>query len=542
MSRLYDTDPNAETIDAAPEELSSSPTGIKPRVHLVAGSGAHLSAETHSLLRARIRIAAIVLATGFGVFLIWRLFDPTLPGLWLHAFTVVVLTAISFLLCHRCTLCMNSLRLAEAVVFGLPAVYFLAINARGLMQHAHTHNVLPASLEPWLMLIFVYALFIPNRWKRAAVVIGLMACAPVALRLVLLCTDGVCATAVGGDWYSLVTVGMVMGMAASAATVGVHTINSLREEAFRAKQMGQYHLKELIGKGGMGEVYLAEHTLMKRPCAIKLIRPEKAGDPTVLARFEREVRASAKLSHWNSIDIFDYGRADDGAFYYVMEYLPGMSLQDLVAKHGALSPERVIYLLRQVCDALEEAHGAGIIHRDIKPANIFAAQRGGFYDVAKLLDFGLAKPLETESQDANLTQTGTVTGSPLFMSPEQATGDSEPDARSDIYSLGAVMYFLLTGKPPFEHEKPLKVLIAHATEPPLAPRELKSAVPEDLEQVVLRCLAKQPNQRYQTAFELAAALTECEGAERWTRDDATRWWLSHGKAPIPIVDGEPALA
>jgi tRNA A-37 threonylcarbamoyl transferase component Bud32 len=542
MSRLYDTDPNAETIDAAPEELSGSPTGIKPRVHLVAGSGAHLSTETHSLLRARIRIAAIVLASGFGVFLIWRLFEPHDPGFWLHLFTVVVLTAVSFLLCKQCSLCMTSLRVAEAVVFGLPAIYFLWINANDLLHKARTHNMLPASLEPWLMLIFVYALFIPNRWKRAAIVIGLLAIAPVALRLILISFDSVCANAVGAEWFSLVTIILVVGMAAMAATVGVHTINSLREEAFRAKQMGQYHLKELIGKGGMGEVYLAEHTLMKRPCAIKLIRPEKAGDPTVLARFEREVRASAKLSHWNSIDIFDYGRADDGSFYYVMEYLPGMSLQDLVIKYGAMSPERVIYLLRQVCDALEEAHGAGIIHRDIKPANIFAAQRGGFYDVAKLLDFGLAKPIETENQDASLTQTGTVTGSPLFMSPEQATGDSEPDARSDIYSLGAVMYFLLTGKPPFEHEKPLKVLIAHATENPLPPRELKSAVPEDLEQVVLRCLAKQPDHRYQTAFELAAALAECESADRWTRDDATQWWLSHGKAPIPIQGGEPALA
>src|SRR5688572_18036212 len=176
--------------------------------------------------------------------------------------------------------------------------------------------------------------------------------------------------------------------------------------------MGQYKLKQLIGSGGMGEVYLAEHQLMKRPCAIKVIRPEKAGDPKVLARFEREVQATARLSHWNTIDIFDYGRADDGTFYYVMEYLPGMNLSELVRKHGPLPAGRAIYLIRQACDALQEAHDLGLVHRDIKPANIFAASRGGVCDVVKLLDFGLAKPL-ADLGAAHLTAEGTITGSPL---------------------------------------------------------------------------------------------------------------------------------
>jgi serine/threonine-protein kinase len=298
----------------------------------------------------------------------------------------------------------------------------------------------------------------------------------------------------------------------------------------------------LLGVGGMGEVYLAEHMLMKRPCALKTIKPEKAGDPTLMARFEREVRASAKLSHWNTIDIYDYGRAHDGTFYYVMEYLPGMSLQELVNQHGPLPAERVIYLIRQICDALQEAHGQGLLHRDIKPANIFAAERGGAYDVGKLLDFGLAKPLTTGEGDSNLTQSGTVTGSPHYMSPEQATGDEEPDARSDIYGLGGVMYFLLTGQPPFNHEKPIKVLVAHASETPRPPHELRDDVPEDLELVVLRCLAKRPHQRYPSATELAAALAECESTPRWTRDDAARWWLAHGSTVPSATSAEPAMA
>ena len=255
-----------------------------------------------------------------------------------------------------------------------------------------------------------------------------------------------------------------------AATIGAHTIGRLRREAFEARQLGQYRLGRPLGRGGMGEVYLAEHQLLKRPCAIKLIRPDKAGDPTVMARFEREVRSSAKLSHWNNIDIFDYGRTEDGTFYYVMEYLPGLSLFDLVTRHGPLPAGRVIYLLRQTCDALGEAHAMGLIHRDIKPANIFAAQRGRHYDVAKLLDFGLAKPVATlDEESEQLTQAGSITGSPLYLSPEQAMGEVEPDARSDLYSLGAVGYFMLTGRPPFTYDKPMRLLIAHAREIPASP-------------------------------------------------------------------------
>jgi serine/threonine-protein kinase len=282
----------------------------------------------------------------------------------------------------------------------------------------------------------------------------------------------------------------------------------------------------------MGEVYLAEHQLMKRPCAIKVIRPEKTGDPRVLARFEREVQATAKLSHWNSIDIFDYGRANDGTFYYVMEYLPGMNLSELVRRFGPLPAARAIYLVRQACDALQEAHNLGLIHRDLKPANIFSASRGGLYDVAKLLDFGLAKPL-TDVDTAHLTQDGTITGSPLYMSPEQATGDREPDARSDVYSMGTLLYYVLTGRAPFVDERPLKVLIAHAHEQPAPPSQFNPAVPDDLEQVVLRCLHKNPDDRYQTAADLAAALADCDDADKWSHSDAHRWW-NERDVPQPL--------
>jgi serine/threonine-protein kinase len=267
---------------------------------------------------------------------------------------------------------------------------------------------------------------------------------------------------------------------------------------------------------------------MKRPVAIKLIRPGKAADPQALARFEREVRATAKLSHWNTIEIFDYGRTDDGTFYYVMEYLPGLTLAELVEKHGPLPPARAIHLLMQTCDALAEAHANGLIHRDIKPGNIFSAQRGGVYDVAKLLDFGLAKPTSRQEEPVHLTQDGAITGSPLYMSPEQALGDSDPDARSDIYSMGAVAYFLLTGVPPFEGDRTIKIILAHAHQEVVPPSRLRSEVPADFEQLILRAMAKNPADRFQSALSLRQALAECSAAGGWSHGDAAKWWQANG--------------
>ena len=254
---------------------------------------------------------------------------------------------------------------------------------------------------------------------------------------------------------------LILLMLAVGSTFGARTMSRLRRQVVEARKLGQYRLRRRIGCGGMGEVYLAEHQLLKRPCAVKLIRPCAATDPRALARFEREVRLTATLSHPNTVDVYDYGRAEDGTYYYVMEYLRGLSLAELVERHGPLPPERAVYLLRQVCGALREAHAAGLIHRDLKPSNIFAARRGGMEDVAKLLDFGLVRPAPTAGA-AHLSAEGQIVGTPLFMSPEQARGAHELDERSDIYSLGAVAFYLLTGRPPFEGDDGITVMIAHA--------------------------------------------------------------------------------
>src|SRR5205823_4029166 len=224
---------------------------------------------------------------------------------------------------------------------------------------------------------------------------------------------------------------ILMATAVAIAVFGSHKIRELHEKAHEARRIGQYRLRQILGFGGMGTVYLAEHVLLRRPCAIKLIRPDQAGDPKTLIRFEREVQATATLTHWNTIEIFDYGRAEDGTFYYVMEYLPGMNLEDLIEEHGALPPGRAVHLLRQVCQALREAHSIGLIHRDIKPSNIFACERGKVYDVAKLLDFGLVKSFGLSGDSVKLTKEGSMAGSPAYMSPEQAAGRQQLDARPD---------------------------------------------------------------------------------------------------------------
>ena len=274
----------------------------------------------------------------------------------------------------------------------------------------------------------------------------------------------------------------------------------------------------------MGEVYLAEHQMLKRPCAVKLIRPERSGDAHTLARFEREVRATAQLSHWNTILIFDYGRNDDGTFYYAMEYLPGLSLDDLIRRYGPMPPARVIYLLRQACDALHEAHEAGLVHRDIKPANLFAAHRGGHHDVAKLLDFGLVKTLQG-GDGIQLSREDTVAGSPLYIAPEQVVHNQPPDRRSDIYSLGRGR-LLPPHRPPAVHGRDGDGSDdrAHAGPGHRRRRKLRPGVPADLEQVVLRCLAKRPADRYPDTPSLAAALAACADAAGWSSEQAAAWW------------------
>jgi len=527
--------PTDATLDASPAMADSARSSggsmhapmPQACVELIAGTAPHLTSQTERLLRVRLRMAVLVLFFGFAAFLVRNVFELDFSvareavGFGFQVVVTVVLGLLSVFLCCRRAISMRWLRLSELLIFGLPAALFLfAEYSMAIGSSERGYFDFPGGF--WLVLIYTYALFIPNTPRRAAVVISLMAAAPLAHFLLMFWTIPQVGAVIETD--HLTGIPLMFVLAALGSIYGAGAIGFLRREVYEARQLGQYQLKRRIGAGGMGEVYFAEHQLLKRPCVIKLIRPEQAGDERVLARFQREVRATAKLSHWNNIDVFDYGRASCGTFYYVMEYLPGMSLGELVDRYGPMPPERVIYLLRQVCDALSEAHSIGLIHRDIKPGNIFAAYRGGLYDVAKLLDFGLVKPLVEEDQPTQLTLDGSITGTPLFMSPEQATGDAPPDARSDVYSLGAVAYYLLTGRPPFEGDRAIKVMIAHAREEVVPPSKHRADVPGDLEAVVLQCLAKSPGGRFQTAAALGEALSKCKAAAHWSRERAARWW------------------
>ena len=372
----------------------------------------------------------------------------------------------------------------------------------------------------WFFILTVYGTFIPNTWRRCGAVVAVLAACPLVLFIVL------------GAWLrpldpgifriSLLQIGFFVGLASVIAVVACSRIEILRRQAGEARKLGQYLLKEKLGEGGMGEVYLAQHVLLRRPCALKIIRPERAGDPKNLRRFEREVQVTATLTHPNTVQVYDYGHTGDGTFYYVMEYLPGLTLEALVKRAGPLPAARAIHFLRQVCGALAEAHAGGLIHRDIKPGNVMICERGGVPDVAKLLDFGLVLPPTEDVKGDNLTQDGVIAGTPAYLSPEQAGGHVAVGVPSDIYSVGALGYFLLTGRPPFADRTGMKLIAAHLHDVPEPLSRHQPDVPADLEAVILRCLAKEPHARFSDAESLNGALSSCGAAGQWTARGAAQ--------------------
>jgi serine/threonine protein kinase len=334
-------------------------------------------------------------------------------------------------------------------------------------------------------------------------------------------------------------------LALSAVAIFVFTVvvarlnKSARAAAMKAAVLGQYSLDEKIGEGGMGVVYRGHHAMLRRPTAIKLLNADHATEDDI-ARFEREVQLTGKLNHPNTIAIYDYGRTPEGVFYYAMEYLDGMDLDFLGDIHGPQPEGRVIHILEQICGSLAEAHYAGLIHRDIKPANIILNQRGGLHDVVKVLDFGLVKAMDSQANTA-ITMAGTIIGTPLYMAPEGIESPDEVDARSDLYAIGAVGYFLLTGKPLFDEGTITQICMKQVTELPALPSErAETEIDDDLEQIIMRCLAKNPAERYQTASELEEALQLCNAYNAWTREDARHWWSKHSTSgSIPTAAIKP---
>ena len=330
-----------------------------------------------------------------------------------------------------------------------------------------------------------------------------------------------------------------------AATLASRVTYGLRARAADAMRLGQYVLETKIGEGGMGSVYLARHALLRRPTAIKLVQPSLAGEEAV-SRFEREGQHTSRLTHPNTVAIYDYGRTPEGVFYYAMEYLDGLDLQKLVERFGPQDPSRVVHVLEQVCAALAEAHEQGIVHRDIKPANVILCERGGILDVAKVVDFGLAK--DVAGGDPQLSQANAIIGTPLYMAPETITSPETVDARSDLYSLGVVGYFLLAGQPVFSGKSFLEICGQHLHEAPPPPSsKLDKALPTDLERLVLRCLSKKREDRPQSARALRDELVRC-AIEPWTEERARAWWRENKAradaqgSPASIASGPTVVA
>jgi serine/threonine-protein kinase len=521
-------------------ELANAPTHHRPAHSSYSLAEGSLTGETNALRRRRLGAAALFLAIVGAVLILWhissisqdidRIHAATLA--WTMRFARLIIAGVTAaVLLSRIQLSGSQVRVFEYLLFGsftvIVAVVAYAVNSE-MMDQGDAIGVasyLKNSVIQMFALMVIYGMFIPNHPKATARVVLTMALTLlISLTLLMEHADEE-ASAVVAQLRTAEQAGsnaLILLIGAGLAIYGAYVLNGLRIELHAARKYGQYQLREKLGAGGMGEVYLAEHQMLKRPCALKLIKPESGADPIALARFEREVQSAAKLSHPNTIEIFDYGHTDDGTFYYVMEYLRGLSLSDLIRQRGPLPPGRAIYLFRQICAGLAEAHALGLVHRDLKPANIFVALRGGESDVAKVLDFGLVKV--TGPGSSELTTDQTVSGTPMYMAPEQATGDRLLDARADIYALGCMLYYTLTGRPPFQGESAFAIMMAHARDQPVPPSKVRPDIPADLEQIILRCLAKKPEERYSDVKALGKALAACAAAHDWDAEKADHWW------------------
>jgi hypothetical protein len=319
-----------------------------------------------------------------------------------------------------------------------------------------------------------------------------------------------------------------IAIAGAVSVLLTRTLYNFPAKPPEQRHFGPYEVRGELRRGGMGQVFFGYHTLLQRPAAIKVMRPTgEENTETALARFEREVRLCSLLSHPNTVTIFDFGRTEEETFYYAMEFLAGSDLQRVVEKYGPLPPGRVVHILLQVCGSLTEAHSKGIIHRDIKPSNIFLSHRGGVYDFVKVLDFGLAKRLSPD-ETAGLTKSGIVFGTPRYIAPEGVHGSNHVDGRADLYNLGAVAYWMLAGRPVFDSGSAMEVLIDHVKTPPLPFTETSEVpVPRELEEIVMKCLEKEPADRFQSAVDLATAIESSSAAGSWSQQKALDWWELH---------------
>ena len=406
---------------------------------------------------------------------------------------------------------LGRLRIYEALLFTFGTALFLSVNVfdYSTLQGVYAKAPIDIALGMGSFSIFLmvtYGVLIPNPARRVAVAIALFGLAGLAPDVWAL-TTGLLPTSIAPIVFGFK--GTVLTVTGLIIWFGSYRYEAVVRRETAARELGQYVLGEPLGSGGMGDVYRGEHRMLRRPVAIKLISAEQAGSPDALARFEREAQATAQLTHPNTVQLFDYGRSDDGTFYCVMELLDGETLDRIVARDGPMDVSRTIRVLTQLCGALAEAHDRGLVHRDIKPSNVILGNRGGMPDVAKLLDFGLVTTRgagAADAKSATLTQIGMIVGTPEFMSPEQCGDPREIGPSSDLYSLGALGYFLIAGRSPFAGRNPMQMLAAHLYEIPPLPSTFVDIIPDELDGLLMRALAKDPAARFESARMMATAL------------------------------------
>ncbi len=462
-----------------------------------------------------------------------------------------------WLACRTGKLSSASIHVIELV--GLTAVCCLyAVMAADIPQAFRPEMTLVLAFGVFLL---AHAVHVPSSWQwttllGAALAVPLLVAAwmilnPMDPRLVEASASAAgsvqrSATSIIGIGVASVITWWLVIVATAAAASSV--IYGLRREVREAQQLGQYTLERKLGEGSMGVVYLANHAMLRRPTAVKVLLPERMGE-TNLARFEREVRATARLVHPNTVTIFDYGHTADGYFYYAMELLDGASLEEVITHMGPMPPGRVVHILYQIAGALTEAHSQGIFHRDIKPANVMLTEQGGAADVAKVVDFGLVKT-EEGPEDPGMTADNAIVGTPQFLAPEVILGHRENGAARDLYALGCVGYYLLAGTHVFSGDTLVQVCALHleAAPEPLS-KHRDTPVPEDLERLILDLLAKEIRDRPPSAVDLRSRLEACTtSCGEWTQADARTWWREHGPRLRELrlsghpVDAEAATA
>jgi serine/threonine-protein kinase len=519
--------------------VGSSDNTLVPRGRTPTGSQSTpgLPTDVVSQSAARLRVLALLYA---GVFVMAGYFPAFFfPADRAHLFSSAVMWApgvIAIAVALTVAAILHSARVRPSTVLTIGLI-FEVVGSYGI---AASEFLDPGGLSPkgWFGLSWVavwtqlFTVVIPTPPRRAVVAaLASVSAVPVIIGIEMLVYPFAIVASATHFFFGLVFPYLLVVV---MAYVGARVVYSLGAEVSRARELGSYQLESKLGQGGMGEVWSARHRMLARPAAIKLIRPSLAGDARfgisddARRRFEREAQAIASLRSPHTVHLFDFGIAQDGTFFYVMELLDGLNVDELVRQTGPVPAERAVYLVRQVCHSLSEAEWRGLVHRDIKPANIFLCRYGQDEDFVKVLDFGIVKAAASPGATTGLSIDNAIQGTPAFMAPEQAVGGAVVDARADIYAVGCVAYWLLTGELVFSADRPLGLVMHHvhtAPAPPSSRTELP--IPVELDRIVLACLAKDPAARPQSARELSERLAAVPFATPWTTARAHQWWATH---------------